>query len=222
MRAPTLIRGFTWAFALILLQVVPAPAQRSALREVREWGVGGLWGAMAMPRGAVANDSGPVGGGGGAFMTVALDPIGLLGLRLEGSLLAYGHESSLTIPFSTTSYVAGFHAGPQITLGRGVLRPYGFGQVGISYLFTTASARDDCYCDDDDVIREQFDWSWELGAGMMVRLGGSRSNVHLDMGARYLYNEDTRSTTSTPTPQPFETQANLVAVHLGVTFGLRN
>jgi len=222
MRAPTAIHGFTWGLALMLLQVVPAPAQRSALREVREWGVGGLWGAMAMPRGAFAQDSGPVGGGGGAFMTVALDPIGLLGFRLEGSLLAYGHDRSLANSFNTTSYVAGFHAGPQITLGRGVLRPYGFGQVGMSYLFTTASARDECYCDVDDVIREHFDWSWELGAGMMVRLGGSRSNVHLDLGARYLYAEDARSTTSNPTPQPFETQANMVAIHLGVTFGLRN
>ncbi len=220
MRAPAVIRGFTWAFTLLVILVVPALAQRSALREVREWGVGGLWGAMAMPRGAIANDSGPVGGGGGAFMTVALDPVGLLGIRLEGSLLAYGHDRSVTSPFSTTSYVAGFHAGPQITLGRGVLRPYGFGQVGISYLFTTAG-RDDCYCD-DDVIGERFDWTWELGAGMMLRLGGPRSNVHLDLGARYLYAEDARSTTSTPTPQPFETQANLVAVHLGVTFGLRN
>jgi hypothetical protein len=233
MCAAPVIRGVSVGLVLSLTFAGAASAQRRALREVKEWGVAGFSGAVALEE---VSRTGPVAtaGGGGLFMNVALDPFGLLGLRLEGSILAYGRDGTITytnpynshtLQVSRNTFLTGFHAGPQVTLGRGILRPYGFGTVGFSYLFSTTSLD---YCDciiDDDASLEEFDWSAELGAGLMLRLGGSSSNFHLDVGARFLYGADAEfaaSSTGNPTSPFFQREASVSVMYLGFSFGLKN
>ena len=229
MRAATPMRGVTWSLALALLFTTTASAQRrSGLREVTEWGVAGFSGGLALG-GTSQQTGGPIieAGGGSAFMSVFFDSWGLLSLRLEGSILAYGGDRVTVtnsynepIDVNQTTFLTGFHVGPQVTLGKGIFRPYGFGQVGFSYLFTETS-RDDCYCEGSTL--QEFDWSGQLGAGMMLKLGGSSSNTHLDVGARFLYGADSEYSAgpSTP-PSQIDRKASVSVIYLGFTFGLRN
>ena len=93
MRSATLMRGVTVGVAVSLTFAAAAGAQRSALREVKEWGVAGFSGAMAVPLGEFSQHVNPLAGGGSAFLTVFVDPLGLLAMRFEGSVLAYSHNN---------------------------------------------------------------------------------------------------------------------------------
>lgn len=228
-------RGMTWAVVLSISLAVPATAQRWALREVREWGLAGATAALAIPVGEFAEHVG-AGGGMTGFLTLNLDRAGITALRIDGSALAYGRATELTsldpyyyaVGATTTSFIVGVRAGPQVTLGSGPVRLYGFGQAGFSYFATTTSFGDyGCYCGGYDDVTEQDDFTpaWEAGGGMLVRLGGYGSRVLLDLGARYLHNGRAQylpaRMVGDGSALPLETQANLVALHLGVTVGLR-
>ena len=231
MRSATLKRGVTVGVAVSLTLAAVAAAQRAALREVKEWGVAGFSAAMALPLGEFSQNVSPIAGGGGAFMTVFVDPLGLLGMRFEGTVLAHGHGAvtNQSSPFyNATTFITGFHVGPQITLGRGILRLHGYGGIGLTYLFTVQSESDECYyyCQaaPPNEVNEVHDitWSGLIGGGMLVRLGGSNSNVHLDMGGRILANGAARYFTEDPSAQPTSSSANVGVLYLGLTFGLRN
>jgi hypothetical protein len=235
MRAASLMRGMTWAVVLSISTAASATAQRWALREVREWGLAGASAAVALPVGEFAEHVG-AGGGIAGFMTVNLDRAGAIALRIDGSALAYGRATDIAyldgpyyfpVGVTTTSFIVGLRAGPQLTLGRGPVRLYGFGQAGFSYFATTTSFGDyDCGCGWYDDITEQDDinWAWEAGGGMLVNVGRT-GRVMLDLGARYLRNGRAQylpaSMVGDGVALPLETQANLVALHLGVTVGLR-
>lgn len=231
MRSATLMRGVIVGVAMSSTFAAAAGAQRSALREVKEWGVAGFSAAMAVPMGEFSQRVSPLAYGGSAFLTVFVDPLGLLAMRFEGSVLAYGHDgvTNTSSPFyNATSFITGFHVGPQVTLGRGILRLHGYGAVGLTYLFTVQSESDECYyyCPpaSPNEVHEVHDvtWSGLIGGGMLVRLGGSSSNVHLDMGGRILANGAGRYFTEDPSAQSTRSTANVGVLYLGLTFGLRN
>lgn len=236
MRAATLMRGLTVVSAFSIVIVSTAAAQRSALREVREWGLAGGSMAVAIPVGDFAQHVG-AGGGIDLFTSFNLDRAGFSALRVDGSILAYGRTNDIayvTSPYyypigvTTTSFIASLRAGPQITLGTGPLRLYGFGQGGFSYFGTTTEFGDyDCGCDSFDSVTEHgdFNWAWEVGGGLLIHIGGRHGRLLLDLGARYLNNGVAQylpaRMVNDGSALPLETEANLVAVHIGVTVGLR-
>lgn len=236
MRVVTVMRGLTLSGALAVGMVGAAAGQRSALREVREWGLVGASAAFAVPVGEFAEHVG-AGGGLDGFVSLNLDRAGLLALRFDGSALAYGRATDvayLASPYSypvgvtTTSFILSLRAGPQITLGTGPLRLYEFSQAGFSYFATTTSFGGyDCGCGSFDDITEHDDINvaWEAGGGLLMRVGGDHSRVMLDVGARYLRNGRAQylpaRMVGDGTALPLEAQANLVALHVGVTVGLR-
>jgi hypothetical protein len=229
------MRGMTWAVVLSTTVASAATAQRWALREVYERGLAGLSGAVAVP---VREFAAHVEAGGGldGFVTVHLDRMGMVGLRVDGSLLAYGRAVDIVdlggpyyyaVPATTTSFILSLRAGPQVTFGTGPVRLYGFGQGGFSYFVTTTTFGDyGCGCGWEDEITEHDDinLAWEAGGGLLVGLGHS-GRVMLDLGARYLRNGRAQYLPARMVGDaqalPLETQANLVALHVGVTFGLR-
>lgn len=236
MRAVTQMRGVTFVGALSIMIAGAAAAQRSALREVREWGLVGGSAAVAIPVGEFAKHVG-AGGGFDAFASFNLDRAGLTALRVDGSILAYGRATDIayvTSPYyypvgvTTTSFIVSLRAGPQITFGTGPLRLYGFGQAGFSYFGTTTEFGDyDCGCSSFDGITEHgdFNWAWDAGGGLLIHVGGVHSRLLLDLGARYLRNGQAQylpaRMVSDGSALPLETEANLVALHIGVTVGLR-
>src|SRR5213078_5113062 len=72
------------------------------------------------------------------------------------------------------------------------------------------------------------DWTWvtEIGGGMRVALGASRSSLALDLGVRALRNGEatyvteggvTHNADGSFTIRPRRTEAHLLVIHLGVS-----
>jgi hypothetical protein len=221
----------------LMLVLGATAAQAQGLREMRQarhMSRGGLGFLIAQPVGEFANfvDVHP---GVGASVTVG----GPVGLRFGGSLLVYGraHEyvpvgsGRLLLDIATTNMIGSLGVGPQLTLGSGPMRLYGYSTIGFSYFATVSSLGDGCGCypfgsttDFDD-----FTFAQEAGGGLEIALTRGRA-VLLDLSARYLRNGQARylregsifeNGDGTITVQPIESAADLVVFQVGLSFGFR-
>ena len=233
------VRSALAMLAFITSGTTPVMAQRYArgLREVRDLGSAGIDLAIAVPVGQFNRLS--VAGGLDLYGALNLGRGGPLALRLDGSYLIYGDENRFIpqpyypVAVNTTYSIATFGLGPQITLGQGPLRLYGFGVFGASYISARSSYRvDGCGCDAFATQTDFDDWQAALqgGGGLLVTLRTRHTPVAIDLGARYLYNGDAWYVTpGDVVPQsngsvaiyPNRTPANLVVLHLGIAVGLR-
>lgn len=221
--------------AALTLVAGSAEAQRRGLREVRGAGGtgGGLGFLVGVPVGEFSDFVGVHPGVSGAFTFG-----GAVGMRVGGSLLVYGHErvliptgSRLWIDVTTSNMIGSLGLGPQITLGRGPVRLYGYGTIGFSYFTTVSSLSDDCGCDPygNTTNFDDFALAHEAGAGMQLALT-RRGGVFLDLSARYLQNGRVQYLTEggivenpdgTVSLHAIESQADLVVFQIGLSFGHR-
>lgn len=228
------------ALAVMVAGVRPGVGQRyaSGLREVRNVGSAGINLAVAVPVGEF-NRNVNVAGGVDVFGALSLGRGGAVAIRFDGSYLIYGDENRyIPQPFypvavNTTYSIATFGIGPQLTVGQGPVRLYGFGTFGASYISARSSYRvDGCGCDAFASQTDFDDWQGALqgGGGLLVALRTRHAPVSIDLGARYLYNGDAWYVTPgdvVPQPNgsvaiyPSRTPVNLVVMHLGVSVGIR-
>lgn len=228
------------ALAVMVAGVRPGVGQRyaSGLREVRDVGSAGINLAVAVPVGEF-NRNVNVAGGVDVFGALSLGRGGAVAIRFDGSYLIYGDENRyIPQPFypvavNTTYSIATFGIGPQLTVGQGPVRLYGFGTFGASYISARSSYRvDGCGCDAFASQTDFDDWQGALqgGGGLLIALRTRHAPVSIDLGARYLYNGDAWYVTPgdvVPQPNgsvaiyPNRTPVNLVVMHLGVTVGIR-
>jgi hypothetical protein len=180
------------------------------------------------------------GGGLDLNFVAGLQRQGPLGLRVEGSVLWYGHEQydvwvgpRLLNSFyrvNTDNFIANLGVGPQLTLGTGAVRPYGFGMAGISYFATRSSVEND-WGDTWDSETNFDDARFALGAGggLLVQLGGRSHPLFLDVGAHWTYNGRTnylREGSIIEYPDgsmlivPIRSDANHWTLRLGVAVGI--
>ena len=224
--------------AVLLAAAVPLAAQRYGLREVREVGTGGINLVVGVPVGEFGRNI-DVAGGVDVFGAFNLGRGSPVALRLDGSYLLYGQDRTIvTQPYyplaiNTTYSIATFGVGPQLTIGTGPIRLYGFGMFGASYISARSSYRvDGCGCETFSSETEFDDWTAALqtGGGLLVMLGSRHTSVALDLGARYLYNGDAWYVVpGDVVPQsngnvfiyPAHSRADLVMIHLGVSVGIR-
>jgi hypothetical protein len=214
---------------VLLVGVAPASAQYHGLREVRgDAGAFGINLAVGAPQGDFARNV-DVAGGLDAFGTVSLGAGSPLGLRFEGAYLVYGSDHQFDL--NTTYAIATLGVGPQITVGQGPMRLYGFGTVGFSYISAYSSFPDGCGCYSYGSQTDFSDWTQALqaGGGVLLTLG-RRTPVSLDIGARYLSSGFANYVAPGDVqPQPngdivvFTSRArpNLTIVHFGVSIGIR-
>src|SRR4029079_4851979 len=91
---------------------------------------------------------------------------------------------------STTSQIATLGAGPQLTLGSGALRVYGFATVGGAWFFTGISQAG-CGCSTSDInITGDVTTSTSAGGGVLLYLATGRTPIAIDIalgerGARH-------------------------------------
>lgn len=231
--------------ALVVLALIVAGAQEvsgqryaSGLREVRDMGSAGINLALAVPVGEF-NRNVSVAGGVDVFGALSLDRGGAVAIRFDGSYLIYGDENRFIpqpyypVAVNTTYSIATFGLGPQLTVGRGPVRLYGFGLIGASYIAARSSFRvDGCGCDAFASQTDFDDWQGALqgGGGLLIALHSRHAPLSIDLGARYLYNGDAWYVTpGNVVPQsngsvaiyPNRTPANLVVMHLGLSVGIR-
>jgi hypothetical protein len=195
---------------------------------------GGL--LLAQPTGQFANYV-DFGIGVGAHALWEPVPDGALGLRLDGSYLVYGSETRryslvplVDVDVTTQNQIAGLQVGPQLSVGRGRVRAYGFGQIGFSYFATTSSVEGSGNFDSfaNTTNFDDFTFASSVGGGFRVQLSQGRAPVALDLGARYLYNGRARYLREGSievvgdevTITPIESQTNLIVYQIGVSIGL--
>jgi len=133
-------------------------------------------------------------------------------------------------PINTKSYITSLRAGPQVALSAGRLQLYGFGAGGFSYFATDAEVESSCDCSFTTTLRDDWTWVTEIGGGVRVGLGASRSKVALDLGVRALRNGEatyvtegdvTQNPDGSFTIRPHRTEAHLLVIHLGVSGWVR-
>jgi hypothetical protein len=164
-----------------------------------------------------------------------------VGLRLDAAIVLYGYER-FTVPPSpvlprvrlegnTTNWIFTTGVGPQVTLGRGWLRPYGFATVGFAYYATSSELRGwDGGSFGNTTNFDDASGAVSLGAGTLIHLSRGRHPALLDLSAvsvqggtaRYL-----RKGSLVDLPDgtvsfvPIESRTNNVQLRIGVAVGLR-
>ncbi len=224
-----------WRLLLVLAAATNLAAQNPALRPVHRWGAPevGLNLSLGLGRGEFKSFV-KAAGGIGAFVAVPLDPAGALAIRGDFSILYHNYDTWVLYPVVTTkSYVSTLRIGPQVALGSGPIRLYGFVAGGFSYFSTDLDLDDGCSCGVTTTLNDDFTWATEVGGG--VRIGvrtpaGMGRGLALDLGVRALHNGQATYVTSAGitqngdgsfTIQPIRSDANLLVFHLGFSATLR-
>lgn len=180
------------------------------------------------------------GGGISASFVAGLDRQGLLGVRVDGGFLWYGHEHYdvwlgprvpyATFRVNTDNFIGTIGVGPQVTLGNGPVRPYGFGLVGVSYFATTSSVEGEWGETYDSRLNyDDAAFALSAGGGLLMQVGGRSHPVFLDVGALWTHNGTTTYLTEGGIVEypdgsmvllPILSEANHWTFRLGVAFGI--
>lgn len=207
----------------IIVDSAPLLGQRDALREVRDRGGVGFSVMVAQPLGEFRRN-GAVAGGLNAF---AVTSGGFLGLRVDGSWMVYDNTYQ-GYGVSTTSQIGTLAIGPQIMLGGGPVRIYGFGTIGGS-LFYSSSHGCGCYRS-DSYLDGDFTTTTSAGAGVLVAVSRQRTPIDIDLGIRDVRHDRvryipagglTQNPDGTFSASEVQTPVEMRVFQLGVRIGLR-
>lgn len=223
----------------------PAPEEQPSRSDPLSGSIFAGWG---VPVGAFhRNEDG--GGGFGLQGAYALDRARHFALRLEGGFLAYGYVSGdVNVPqydefgiyegSTDVSYAVRQHQmysldfGPEVTAGRGTVRPYAFATAGLSYFRSTMNVRPPQYDGDGGDDRTIFgaeNFAWSTGIGLRIGPRNARSGA-FDIGVRFRRNArahyaNDRSLSSlsngAAVVSPFYGSANVITIYAGAWVGPR-
>jgi len=200
----------------------------SGLREARGGGSLGVTLVVAQPLGEFRRN-GDVAAGLTGFAIVGHSSG--LGLRIDGGYMVY----DATYPgygMSATSSIGSLALGPQVTLGQGPIRPYGFATLGGSMFWTSLSDDNYCGCYDSEVflLNGRFTTVAQVGAGLLITVSQRRTPVAIDLGVREVRHDRVRyvpagGVTENPdgsfTVQRVETPVQMRVFQIGVSVGIR-
>lgn len=202
----------------------------SGLREVRDAGSLGFTLVVAQPLGEFRRN-GDVAAGLTGFAVVGLGRSSTVGLRIDGTYMVYDADYR-GYGISTTSSIGSLAIGPQITLGQGPIRPYGFATLGGSMFWTSVSDDNYCGCYDSDVffLNGRFTTVSQVGTGLLITVSRRRTPVALDVGVRDVRHERVRyvpaggimeNPDGSFTVQRVETPVRMRVFQIGVSVGIR-
>ena len=227
--------------SLLVLFALAVPFGIEAQNLVRNpAGLIGFSGSLARPVGEF-QDFVDWGGGVGAYGVWNIDRRRQIGIRAGGSFVIYGHESYDTqilphtqrvlVEVNTDNFIVDFGIGPQITLGRGPIKPYMYGTVGFSY-FATVSSLDGVSGGPDFAHTTNFDdFTAALtgGGGLLLQLTRGRHPVSIDLSTQWTFNGDVDYLTEgdivdnpdgSLTLYPIRSEANLMTFRIGIAVGM--
>ncbi len=212
--------------AVLSLGLIAGPllGQRSALREVHDRGAFGADFVVAQPLGEFRR-TGDVAGGLSIF---GVTSGGALALRIDASWMAYDAQY-LSYGVSTTSQIGTIGAGPQLTLGSGAFRVYGFATMGGS-LFWSNATYSSCGCSASDYLDGHTTWMRSAGGGVLLGLTAGRTPIAIDVGARGVRHDRvtyvpagglTQNPDGSFTARQVTTPVDMRVYQIGVSIGIR-
>jgi hypothetical protein len=208
----------------LALMNTPLVAQRSALREVGRGDRGsfGVTLAFAEALGSFQNH---------ADFAAGLGAYGVsghtLGLRIEGSWIQYA-RGYYGYDVSTASQIATLAAGPQLTLGGGALRMYGFATVGGSLFWSSASYG--CGCGQNGFLDGDFTTTTSGGGGLQIAVAQRRTPIFIDLSVRGVHHDRvqyipanglSQNPDGSFSGQRVEAPVDLRVYQIGVSIGIR-
>ena len=179
----------------------------------------------------------------GANLVWPVQTGGAFAIRADLGWIVYGSEKKdlcfpgeigcrITLELSTTNSIFYLNAGPQLMLPEGFVRPYVNANAGLAYFATTSSVKgdnnDEAFASDTNF--DDFTFAWGAGGGLLVPLSRGRTPIAIDLGATYHANGSVEYLTEgdiidnpdgSITITPTRSEANFVAIRLGVTIGFR-
>ncbi len=140
------------------------------------------------------------------FGRANIDPHGILGIRLDGGLLIYGHETvrvplsstiggRILVDLTTSNNIVWAGIGPQVTLPLPVIHPYGFGEIGFSYFFTQSSVEGSSNNNEPFASTTNYSdatFRYGFGAGFLIPFQTASTEWAIDLGAVYHGNGEVR------------------------------
>lgn len=165
---------------------------------------------------------------------------GILGLRLDGSLIFYGRETRrrplsqtvqlIEVDVTTENTIASIIIGPQLTAPGGSVRPYLNAGLGFSYFSTESRVSGSSEFEEFASTTNFDDFTFALasGAGLWIRLS---RKLFLDLSGRYLRNGRVRylregsiieAADGSISFTPIESETNMLLIQVGVSVSLGN
>ena len=136
---------------------------------------------------------------------LAVDPDGILSVRIDLGFVNYGNEEILiciTIPcrvtgeITTSNDILLFGIGPELGTRQGRIRLYTGASIGLAYFSTTSSVDGTDFRGEPFASTTNYDdvtFAWRAGPGMQLRVwDGDEASVALDLFARYHGNGEAR------------------------------
>jgi len=200
-----------------------------------EWlGGGGLLVGIPLGEFADATDEGF-----GVVGNVVFTPGGgPFGIRFQTGGLVYGSRKIpvavpgtgglITEDLSTDNWLLNVGVGPQVMARSGPVRPYAYALAGFGYFATDTSFGNgyDYYGGSSSTNYDDWTFAWSAGAGLLIPV--SRS-LAIDVGVQYVGNGTVRylaegdlqpsASGAPPLVVPRQTEANLLTITVGVSFG---
>jgi hypothetical protein len=199
--------------------------QRWALREIGDRGSWGVNFVVAQPLGEFRRNAN-VAPGISAFAVIGGRG---LGLRIDGGWMVYDAQYQ-GYGVSTSSQIGTLTLGPQLTVGSGPLRLYGFVAGGGS-LFWSDASYDGCGCyDRGGYLDGHLTATMTAGSGLLITVARRRTPIAIDLGVRAVRHDRVRyvpaggfTQTSYGTLQAHEveTPVDMRVFQIGVSIGIR-
>lgn len=234
----------TVTLALFAVSGLPASAAAQNdidVRPVRAHAGGAF--TIASPAGEFG-DYVSTGWGVAGHFTLGLAGEGAFGLRADAGYINYGREKKrvclsqtvgcrIQVDLTTSNDIFYFNLGPEFALPAGPVRPYANLSGGFAWFATVSSVEGTSSSDDDFARTTNFDditFAWQAGTGLRIALPWGDSPVFLDLGVRYHTNGEAEylreggiidNPDGTITLNPIRSETNLLAIHIGVTAGIR-
>jgi hypothetical protein len=193
------------------------------------------------PQGALAQNIGFGYGLNGAYL-FRVDNAGILSLRADVGVVAYGNESKRTpisetigdrvqVNVRTMNFIVPVAIGPQLAWPTGVVRPYVNAGVARQYYFTESRVESvDTYDSFASTVNHSdFADSWTAGGGIYAPIVAGKVKMELDLGVQYLNGGRARylapgGIVDLPGGHigvsPLESATHLLVVRLGARIGL--
>ena len=190
------------AALLTLLIAGNALAQDSTSQLARRMS-GGLSAVQSRPQGALAANIG-IGYGIAGTAMMRLDDAGIVSLRADLGIIAYGTEvkhvafsetvgDRVRVGVRTTNFMMPVSVGPQLTWPTGVVRPYVNAGVGGQAFFTESQVEGVTgIAMASTTNQSDFAFAWTTGAGVYIPVNVGLATVQLDVGMQYMHGGSAR------------------------------